>query len=52
MQGGPLVSVLMPVYNGERYLKEAIDSILNQTYSNFELIICNDCLNNIKIFKH
>lgn len=43
MQGGPLVSVLMPVYNGERYLKEAIDSILNQTYSNFELIICNDC---------
>ena len=32
----------MPVYNGEKYLKEAIDSILNQTYINFELIIIND----------
>jgi glycosyltransferase involved in cell wall biosynthesis len=38
----PLVSVLMPVYNGEKYLKEAIDSILNQTYTNFEFIILND----------
>jgi len=38
----PLVSVLMPVYNGEKYLKEAIDSILNQTYTNFEFIIIND----------
>ena len=38
----PLVSVLMPVYNGEKYLKEAIDSILNQTYNNFEFIIIND----------
>ncbi len=32
----------MPVYNGELFLKEAIDSILNQTYSDFELIILND----------
>ena len=38
----PLVSVLMPVYNGEKYLKEAIESILNQTYTNFEFIIIND----------
>lgn len=38
----PLVSVIMPVYNGERFLREAIDSILNQTYYNFELIIIND----------
>jgi len=38
----PLVTVLMPVYNGERYLREAIDSILNQTYSNFEFLIIND----------
>jgi glycosyltransferase involved in cell wall biosynthesis len=37
-----LVSVLMPVYNAERYLEEAIDSILNQTYTNFEFIIIND----------
>ena len=32
----------MPVYNGEKYLKEAIDSILNQTYGDFEFIILND----------
>lgn len=32
----------MSVYNGERYLKEAIDSILNQTYKDFELIMVND----------
>ena len=33
------VSVFMPVFNSEDYLNEAIDSILNQTYSNFELIV-------------
>ncbi|MFD2572373.1 glycosyltransferase family 2 protein [Spirosoma soli] len=38
----PLVSVIMPVYNGERYITEAVNSILNQTYSYFELIIIND----------
>lgn len=38
----PFISVLMPVYNGEKYLREAIDSILNQTYTNFEFIIIND----------
>lgn len=32
----------MPVYNGEKYLKEAIESVLNQTFKNFELIIIND----------
>lgn len=36
------VSVVMPVYNGEKYLKEAMDSILNQTYTDFEFIIIND----------
>jgi len=36
------VSVLMPVYNGEKYLSEAIESVLGQTYRNFELIIIND----------
>lgn len=39
----PLVSVVMPVYNGEKYLKESIESILNQTYKNIEFIIIDDC---------
>lgn len=38
----PLVSVIMPVYNGERYLAQAIESVLEQTLSNFELIIINN----------
>ena len=38
----PLVSVVMPVYNGETYLAEAIESILTQTFSNFELLIVDD----------
>lgn len=37
-----LVSVVMPVYNGALYLRKAIDSILSQTHTNFELIIIND----------
>lgn len=38
----PLVSVIMPVYNSEKYLSQAIESIVTQTYKNFELIIIND----------
>jgi glycosyltransferase involved in cell wall biosynthesis len=38
----PRVSIGMPVFNGENYLKEAIDSILTQTYSNFELVISDN----------
>lgn len=38
----PLVSVIMPVHNGSRYLNESIESILTQTYSNIEFIIIND----------
>ncbi len=38
----PLLSVIMPVYNAEKYVKEAINSILTQTYTNFEFIIIND----------
>lgn len=38
----PKVTVLMPVFNGERYLRPAIDSILNQTFRDFEFLIIND----------
>ncbi|MBI1920674.1 MAG: glycosyltransferase [Geobacter sp.] len=38
----PRVTVLMPVYNGERFLREAIDSILAQSFTDFELLIIND----------
>jgi len=38
----PQVSVLLPVYNAQNYLREAIDSILNQSFTDFELIIIND----------
>ena len=38
----PMLSVLMPVYNGERYLVEAIESILSQTFIDFEFIIVDD----------
>ncbi len=38
----PLVSVIMPVYNGEEYLAAAIESILAQTFSDFELIVVDD----------
>jgi glycosyltransferase involved in cell wall biosynthesis len=37
-----LVSVIMPVYNGEKYLRESVESILVQSYTHFELIIVND----------
>ena len=39
----PLVSVIMPVYNEARYLSEAIESVLAQTYKNIELIIFDNC---------
>lgn len=38
----PRVTVLMPVYNGEKYLRKAMESILRQTYTDFEFLIIND----------
>lgn len=42
MKNEILISVVMSVYNGEKYLKKAVDSILKQTYKNFEFIIIED----------
>jgi glycosyltransferase involved in cell wall biosynthesis len=42
MPSVPIVSVVMPVFNGEPFLRESVDSILNQTYRNFEFVIIND----------
>lgn len=39
----PLVSIIMPCYNAEKFLSKSIDSILKQTYHNFELLCINDC---------
>jgi len=39
----PLISVVLPTYNGARHLTEAIESCLNQTWRNLELIIVDDC---------
>ncbi len=41
----PRVSIGMPVYNGEKYLAEAIESLLGQTFADFELIIADNCSN-------
>lgn len=41
-RNAPTVSVIMAVYNGEQYLAEAIESILQQTFSDFEFIIVDD----------
>ena len=42
-------SVIVPVYNVEKYIKDCIDSILNQSYDNFELIIVNDVTTDNKV---
>lgn len=39
----PLVSIAMTTYNGAQFLEDQINSILQQTYSNIELIVVDDC---------
>lgn len=55
-QGGPLVSVVMPAFNREKLILDAIHSLLAQTYGSFELLVCDDAstdrtVENIKSFK-
>ena len=38
-----LISIVLPVYNGAKYLRESIDSVISQTYTNWELLILDDC---------
>jgi glycosyltransferase involved in cell wall biosynthesis len=49
----PKISIIMPVYNSEKYLKDSIESIINQTFRDFEFIIINDGStdNSLKIIK-
>ena len=43
MNAIPFLSIIMPVYNAEKYLEDSITSILDQTMQDFELILINDC---------
>lgn len=43
MEKRPFISVVMPVYNVEKYLRQAIDSVLKQSFQDFELILVDDC---------
>jgi glycosyltransferase involved in cell wall biosynthesis len=38
----PLVSIVIPVHNGEKYIKESINSCINQTYPTLEIIVVDD----------
>lgn len=42
MENKPLISIIVPVYNVEKYLNKCIDSIINQSYKNIEIILVND----------
>ena len=42
MDRSPRVSIIIPVYNGEAFIKDAVESVLNQTFRDFELIVVND----------
>ena len=54
MKNNILISVVMPNYNGHSFVEQAIDSVLSQTYENFELLVVDDCSNDdsVSLIKH
>lgn len=55
-ESAPLVSIVIPLYNAENYIEETLLSIVNQTYSNYEVIVIDNAstdssLSIIKIFQ-
>ena len=43
MNKGPLISVIITSYNSEKFIKRALNSVVNQNYKNIEIIIVDDC---------
>ena len=41
----PIVSIIMPSYNSAAFITKSIESVINQTFRDWELIICDDCSN-------
>ena len=39
----PKVTIVLPTYNGSKYLRESIESVIDQTYKDWELVIVDDC---------
>jgi hypothetical protein len=49
MSDTPKVSICLPVYNGEQYLAQALESIVNQTFTDFEVVVCDDSTENLSM---
>ena len=39
----PAISVIIPMYNAEKYIKQCLDSVMSQTFDNYEVIVADDC---------
>ena len=50
MNKEPLINIIVPVYNTEKYIRKCLDSIVNQTYRNLEIIVVDEALIAVGIF--